>query len=293
MLADRPDVVHILTPPVTHARIAADCLRAGAHVVIEKPVAPTHPEFRELWALARETKQILIEDQNYRFNEPVVALQRVVAEGQIGELREVEVCFVTDFRDPAHRYMDGNLLHSSHRMPAGIIHEFITHLAYLTQMFLPEFDELDCVAAAWSKHDPTCLMKYDDLDALVVVGKVHARIRLSSHTSPGRVTVKVVGTRGWAETEIYNPYLRIVRPRPGGPLTPLINQWINGASGVRAGFKSFKDKMLGQNTYTGIQVFLDRTYAALRDEGEFPVTYTQMDSTSRLIDALLSEENRV
>src|SRR3972149_10255222 len=42
MLADlAPDVVHVLTPPHTHAALATDCLDAGAHVVVEKPVAPT------------------------------------------------------------------------------------------------------------------------------------------------------------------------------------------------------------------------------------------------------------
>jgi predicted dehydrogenase len=37
-----PQVVHVLTPPHTHVELAAVCLRAGTHVVIEKPVAPTH-----------------------------------------------------------------------------------------------------------------------------------------------------------------------------------------------------------------------------------------------------------
>lgn len=39
---EKPDVVHILTPPQTHLPIATDCLRADAHVICEKPVAPTY-----------------------------------------------------------------------------------------------------------------------------------------------------------------------------------------------------------------------------------------------------------
>src|SRR5215204_6373682 len=49
MLAEvKPDVVHVLTPPGTHVRLVGDCLRAGAHVIVEKPVAPTHAQFVEL-----------------------------------------------------------------------------------------------------------------------------------------------------------------------------------------------------------------------------------------------------
>ncbi len=38
---EKPNVVHSLTPPQTHLPIATDCLRAGAHVICKKSVAPT------------------------------------------------------------------------------------------------------------------------------------------------------------------------------------------------------------------------------------------------------------
>jgi predicted dehydrogenase len=40
----RPAVVHVLTPPHTHVRLVTECLRAGAHVIVEKPAAPTNAE---------------------------------------------------------------------------------------------------------------------------------------------------------------------------------------------------------------------------------------------------------
>ncbi|HET8622238.1 MAG TPA: Gfo/Idh/MocA family oxidoreductase, partial [Gemmatimonadales bacterium] len=41
MAAARPDVVHILTPPATHASLAVEALDGGAHVYVEKPMAVT------------------------------------------------------------------------------------------------------------------------------------------------------------------------------------------------------------------------------------------------------------
>src|SRR5215470_17467333 len=37
----RPDVVHILTPPSSHARLAIEAFEMGCHVFVEKPMAPT------------------------------------------------------------------------------------------------------------------------------------------------------------------------------------------------------------------------------------------------------------
>jgi hypothetical protein len=62
---------------------------------------------------------------------------------------------------------------------------------------------------------------------------------------------------------------------------------------VRASVTGFKDKVFQKTAYEGLRTFLDRTYAALRDGTEPPVTYDDMDSASRLVDELLKPENRI
>jgi predicted dehydrogenase len=292
MLAEaKPDVVHVLTPPHTHAKLVTDSLNSGAHVIVEKPVAPSNREFRDLWSLAQSRDRRIIEDHNYRFNEPVLAIEKLVADGTLGDVREVDVRMALGVRKPGGRYMDENLPHPSHRMPAGVIHEFITHLCYLALRFLPSFDR---VAAAWSKHGSDALFKHDDLDALVIGGAVHARIRFTSHASPDCFTVTVRGTRGWAETDLFQPNVRVVVPRKGGQqLSPLVNQWVNGVGLMSASLSGFRNKVLQKTPYEGLRTFLDRTYTALRSGSEPPVTYEDMDRASRLVDALLDESNRV
>jgi len=87
----KPDVVHVLTPPHTHVKLVTDVLTAGAHVIVEKPAAPTNAEFQQLWKLARSRDRYLIEDHNYRFNQPILAIERLLREGKLGDVREVEV----------------------------------------------------------------------------------------------------------------------------------------------------------------------------------------------------------
>lgn len=287
----RPDVVHVLTPPHTHARLVTDALNAGAHVVVEKPVAPSHAEFAQLWSLAQSRGRRIVEDHNYRFNEPVLEIERLVSAGALGDIREVDVRMCLAIRKPGGRYMDSSLPHPSHKLPAGVIHEFISHLSYLALRFLPSIDR---VRAAWSKHGDDTVFKYDDLDALVIGGAVHARLRFTSHSAPDCFTLTVRGNKGWAETDLFQPHVRTVVPRRGGAqLSPLVNQWVNGTTLIKASVRGFSNKILQKTPYEGLRTFLDKTYDALRSGSEPPVNFSDMDRASRLIEALLDERNRM
>lgn len=287
----RPDVVHVLTPAQTHVPLATLALDAGAHVIVEKPVAPSNQDFRALWTHARSRGKWLVEDHNYRFNEPILRIGELLDAGKLGQVREVEVRMVLDVLQEGSRFTDQNLPHPSHKMPAGIIHEFITHLCYLTLRFMPAWDR---VAAAWTKQNDDPLFKYDDLDALLLSEKVHGRIRFSAHTAPDTFMVTVRGTKGWAETDLFQPHVRTSVQMPvGKQLNPLANQFVGGYGQVRASVTGFRNKIMQKTPYEGLGTFLDRTYAALREGKEPPVGFDDMDRASKLVDALLSQENRI
>ncbi|MEX0653281.1 MAG: Gfo/Idh/MocA family oxidoreductase [Phycisphaeraceae bacterium] len=290
----RPDVVHVLTPPATHERIVRDALDAGAHVIVEKPVAPTHAGFRDLWQHARQRGRLLIEDHNYRFNEPVQRLRSLFDRGVLGPVREVELRMTLAIRQPGHRYADCNLPHGSHQLPAGILHEFLTHLCYLLLHLMPDdtrTEPVESVKAIWSNHGADELFRYDDLDAIVDRGACHGRLRFSCHTGPDAFGIIVRGERGWAEADLFHPSLRVVRPRPGGPhLAPVVNGIAGGWALMQAGPRHLVRKVLGRGSaYEGLHHFVEQTYDALARGTEPPVTFNDMDAASRLLEALLRE----
>ena len=49
------DAVHVLTPNRSHSFISIDSMRAGKHVMCEKPMAKTYAEAKEMVAVAKET----------------------------------------------------------------------------------------------------------------------------------------------------------------------------------------------------------------------------------------------
>ncbi|MEK7833822.1 MAG: Gfo/Idh/MocA family oxidoreductase, partial [Acidobacteriota bacterium] len=44
----KPDIVHVLTPPLTHKAVALQCLAKGAHVLVEKPLCVSSQEAQEI-----------------------------------------------------------------------------------------------------------------------------------------------------------------------------------------------------------------------------------------------------
>ncbi|HSU68916.1 MAG TPA: Gfo/Idh/MocA family oxidoreductase, partial [Tepidisphaeraceae bacterium] len=201
----KPDVVHVLTPPQSHVPLASEALNAGAHVIVEKPATTSNRELQELVSLAKSRGKWLVEDHNYRFNEPILSIERLLAEGKLGEIRDVEVRLSLNIVDKSNRFADENLPHPAHRLPAGAVHDFITHLAYLTLRFVPQYDR---VRAAWGQYSRHKLFKFDDLDALLLGDGVHARLRFTARTLPEAFVVTVRGSKGIAETDLFQPYVR-------------------------------------------------------------------------------------
>ena len=291
---ERLDVVHVLTPPSTHVPLAEMCLEAGAHVICEKPITATRPALEALLATADRLDRRVMESHNYRFNAAISDICAAVHRGELGAIREVTIRIALPVTDPEGRFGDPNLPSPIHDMPAGVIHDFTTHFAYLLLHLAPGV-VYDRVAAAWSRHGSNELFRFDDLDALLIGegpdGAVHARLRFDSRCAPDTFTVTVRGSQGLAETDLFQPYLRVVRPRLGGSkLSPVVNHVVNGAGLVSSGVRNFGRKLLQQGPYEGLHRMLDLTYAALVSGSELPVSVDDMLAASDLVDSLLNKE---
>lgn len=83
-LPDVGSVVIATTPESTHFPIARECLAAGKHVLLEKPIALTLVEARELTALARERGVRLTIGFTQRFNPKMAWVRSVVSSGEVG-----------------------------------------------------------------------------------------------------------------------------------------------------------------------------------------------------------------
>ncbi|MFB6710815.1 MULTISPECIES: Gfo/Idh/MocA family oxidoreductase [unclassified Streptomyces] len=91
--ADTLDLIVIASPNRTHVPIATAALRAGLPVVVDKPVAGTAAEARELAALAEERGLLLSVFQNRRWDNDFLTLARLIADGELGDVQRFESRF--------------------------------------------------------------------------------------------------------------------------------------------------------------------------------------------------------
>jgi predicted dehydrogenase len=146
---DSVGLVVVSTPPDSHVAWALRALRAGKHVVVEKPFSLTVAEADEMIDLAASSGLLLAVYQNRRWDPDYLALRRVVRSGAIGEVFHLE-SFVGGYGHPC------NYWHSDEEVSGGAIYDWGSHHLDWTLDLLP--GEVEWVSAATQKrvwHDVT------------------------------------------------------------------------------------------------------------------------------------------
>jgi predicted dehydrogenase len=81
------DAVDLVTPTDSHLAVAGECLRAGRHCFVEKPLSLTVAEGRELAGIVRAAGRVLQVGHIFRFHPVTEALRDRLAAGEIGPVR--------------------------------------------------------------------------------------------------------------------------------------------------------------------------------------------------------------
>jgi len=80
------DVVHVLTPNISHAEISIAAMESGKHVMCEKPMAKTYEEAKAMVETAERTGRKLTIGYNNRFRPDSQHLHKITERGDLGEI---------------------------------------------------------------------------------------------------------------------------------------------------------------------------------------------------------------
>jgi predicted dehydrogenase len=88
MVLNDPDVqaVAICTPSVTHHDLASQALKAGKHVLVEKPMTTNTKQAEELVRLSEEQSRILMVGHVFQYNLGIRSLKALINSGELGEI---------------------------------------------------------------------------------------------------------------------------------------------------------------------------------------------------------------
>lgn len=98
LAAEHPDLVHVCTPPWTHAALAVEAMEAGATVLCEKPLCGSLAELDRIEAAERSSGRYCSGVVQWRFGSAAKHLKRLIAEGVPGR-GLLALCQTTWYRD--------------------------------------------------------------------------------------------------------------------------------------------------------------------------------------------------
>jgi predicted dehydrogenase len=287
LAATSPDVVHILTPPLSHETLVRQAIDAGCHVVCEKPLAPDSATTRSLVEYAERAGRMVIESQNYRFNDQVETIERLMAEGRLGRI--VSTTATVSLGLSSGRLVDPNMPSPVTGLPGGAVHDFLPHQAYLVLHPLG-YPGVRKVSSHWRNISGNAAARFDEVDAIVEFDDDSvARVSVNSRAQPDSFRLVVQGTEGSVEAEFFHPYVRVDAVRGTSKVAGVLNTAAGGASLIAGAASGFRDKVLRHTAYHGMARMLREMYDAVANGTEAPVTHKQVVATAELVDALIGD----
>ncbi|MEP6546160.1 MAG: Gfo/Idh/MocA family oxidoreductase [Gammaproteobacteria bacterium] len=123
LLALKPDVVHILTPPGSHASLAIEALRAGAHVYVEKPMAMSEAECIAMQAAAAQAGREICVGHCWLYTPAMIQARELIESGRVGDVLQASASFNFDVK----RNADFGQTHWATQLPGGLAEDLAVH----------------------------------------------------------------------------------------------------------------------------------------------------------------------
>jgi len=86
---EKPEAVIVAVPTQAHHQVVSDLLKAGCNVLVEKPIAATIEEAREIVELAEELDLVLMVGHIERYNPAIIELKRRLDAGELGRTFQI------------------------------------------------------------------------------------------------------------------------------------------------------------------------------------------------------------
>lgn len=288
---EKPDVVHITTPPQSHLSLTKKCVDAGCHVYVEKPLAPNFVEAQELVDYVIRANKKLTIGYTYYFEPVARAARELVRNGSLGDLVHLESFFGYDLAGPFGLPVISDPRHWLHRLPGKLAQNVIDHLLNKIVEFMPA-GEIAVQANAYQlSPSRNNLILPDELRTILFVNGVSAYATLSAHARPVQHFLTLYGTKNTLHMDLVGQTITLASnpPMPGalGRLSPAFAQ---GWQFFRQGGKNIMRFAKSDFQYfAGLNFLLSSFYDSIIQDSVVPIPYDVMLRTSAVMDEIFAQ----
>jgi predicted dehydrogenase/nucleoside-diphosphate-sugar epimerase len=273
MMDEGVDVIHILTPPDTHAQLAIAALRNGCHVLVEKPLAMNAEEVDRISVAAETAQKSVCVNHSMLYDRFVSKALKIVRSGAIGDPLTFDYFRSSEYPPyrggplPVH-YQDGGYPF----LDQGV------HALYLAESFL---GAIEGAKAFYGTHGGDSNLLYDEWRVAAQCQRGTANIQISWNVRPLQNWFVVQGTKGVVRANLFAMWVTHTPqlPLPKAPARAL-QAMIEGLSicaQVPVNVARFAAKKIVQ--YDGLHSLVATFYSALQSGAPMPVSPEQARST--------------
>jgi len=183
------DLVAICTPNGLHAEHSIKALKAGCNVLCEKPMATSVRECERMIHAAEETNRRLFIVKQNRFNPPVKALKKVIEDGKLGKIVDVQVnCFWNRNKE----YYEASDWRGKLKMDGGTLFTQYSHFIDLMYWLVGDVEEVQVFTDNFLHKG---IVEFEDTGVVVLrfcsgaVGTINFTINSYGKNMEGSLTV--------------------------------------------------------------------------------------------------------
>lgn len=178
------DVLYIATPHNFHKDLAIRAMKAGKHVLCEKPLGVNVREVNEMISVAREEKVFLMEALWSRFNPTIRKIKELTDNGELGILKYINADFAFYALD---RPMESRLFNLD--LAGGTILDIGIYPIFLAYLFLGKPERIEAISnfnEIGTEIQTSIIFQYKDAQAILN----------SSFANDSRMSAEIGGTKG-------------------------------------------------------------------------------------------------
>lgn len=262
----RPDVVHILTPPQTHAALAIQVLQAGSHVFVEKPLCLSVEESAAIYQAAEQTQRQVCVDHTRTLMPMICRARQFVRSPESGDLVHIRYVMDDDFGDAVKNKSTLWGL----ELPGGKFSDLIPHPLYLLAEFMPGLRVVSARGRGSRPHG------FDELSVELASEEtgIDAHLQMSFTARPLEHSIQFRCTKGSFLVDLRNYNYAVIRERGlPGPVARLANMWSEAwQRSWRTTWNGFGFLAGRFSPWTGLGRLIEAFYAAVEQGAASPVS---------------------
>ena len=284
------DVLHVVTPPALHYQHAAAAIEAGMHVLVEKPVALSSDEVKDLYARAASKNVKLCPDFIQLFHPAVEKISQLIASGRFGCVIHVESFMGVESALPELREWPGT--HWSFNLPGGVLHNYITHPLYLTLNWIGAARRITVMPRSYGVLPQELT---DHVDIMIEGERATASMTVSFAMSQAPYSLKLYCEKGSLfvnfDTMSVVVHCNSRLPRPVRRLFQNIDEAQQLMSSTIRTFWGVLTKRVVP--YEGLRTILNRFYASIESGTPPPVAEELVVNTAEAEDFIVEHSGKV